>query len=518
MLSLIHDPWLPVRDKDGRQRRIKPVEILDETIVDLAWPRADFQGAAYQWLIGLLQAAIAPEDREEWEAIWDDGLDANLLASRLASLESAFSLGPEKPAFMQDMANLEGEPLSIANLLIEAPGGNTLKLNKDHFIKRGTVKQACPACVAMALFTLQINAPSGGQGHRTSLRGGGPITSLVWPMAADTPLWRRLWLNVLTQEQMPASTQPVDAARFPWCGPTRTSEKADGMTTPEMVVRQQVYWGMPRRIELDFSDSSDGSCDLCGEQSHQLFHHYRTKNYGVQYDSWIHPLTPYRRDIKDPTAPLLSVKGQPGGLLYKDWLGLIWQGQSEQNLELPAAVVMQAASFRPSRVELGLNCFGYDMDNMKARCWYQHQLPLPHIAANHRDELLGYVRRAISAAKVGVSELRNAVKKAWYESPKDARGDFSFIDIAFWQETEAAFVRLLNELQSAFDKEPKDLSPLSRWRDYLRRELLQRFDDLVFSNPEQQLDLHREIAARKSLYESLGKSMAFRDLALKEKN
>lgn len=83
---------------------------------------------------------------------------------------------------------------------------------------------------------------------------------------------------------------------------------------------------------------------------------------------------------------------------------------------------------------------------------------------------------------MGVSELRNAVKKAWYESPKDARGDFSFIDIAFWQETEAAFVRLLNELQSAFDTEPKGyLSPLSRWRDYLRRELLQRFDDLVFA-------------------------------------
>jgi hypothetical protein len=29
------------------------------------------------------------------------------------------------------------------------------------------------------LFSLQLNAPSGGKGYRTGLRGGGPLTTLI---------------------------------------------------------------------------------------------------------------------------------------------------------------------------------------------------------------------------------------------------------------------------------------------------------------------------------------------------
>jgi hypothetical protein len=36
-----------------------------------------------------------------------------------------------------------------------------------------------------------------------------------------------------------------------------------------------------------------------------------------QYDSWRHPFSPYRQVLKDPSAPWLALKGQPGGLSYK---------------------------------------------------------------------------------------------------------------------------------------------------------------------------------------------------------
>jgi CRISPR system Cascade subunit CasA len=517
MLSLINDPWIPVKDRDGNILRIKPIDIVDESIVDLACQRADFQGAGYQFLIGLLQIAVAPEDQEAWDETWDGGINLGQLKAALNKIEAAFRLGAEKPSFMQDFSALEGELLSVSNLLIEAPGGNTLKLNKDHFIKRGMVNQICPSCAAMALFTLQINAPAGGQGHRTSLRGGGPMTSLVWPMNPETPLWRRLWLNVLTSEPMPEKKLSVNETLFPWCGITRTSEKADGMTTPEMVDKRQVYWGMPRRIELDFTHLSHGECDLCGLQDQELITGYRTKNYGIQYDGWIHPLTPYRQDLKNPLAPLLSIKGQPGGLLYKDWLGLIWQGQWAQNKELPATVVTQAAAFRPSQIVLGLHCFGFDMDKMKARCWYQHQLPLPYIDESLREEFLAWMRCSVLAAKDGVEDLKNAIKRAWYRSPKDVKGDFSFIEHSFWQETEPAFIELMETLKAGISKQEKDLTALTKWRDYLKRELMKRFDDLVFTSPEQSQDLSQEIVARKSFFDSLVKSTAFRDLALKEK-
>lgn len=513
MLSLIHDSWLPVwysTDNTLQIRKIRPAELVDEHVVDLAFPRADFQGAGYQFLIGLLQAAVAPEDGDEWEAVWDEGLNADELAQALAELAPAFVLRAEKPSFMQDFSALESEPQPISGLLIDAPGGNTLKLNKDHFVKRGTVQCICPACAAMALFTLQINAPSGGQGHRVSLRGGGPMTSLVWPLQPEQPLWRTLWLNVLNQARMPV-TSGCAAERFPWYGPTRTSEKKNGITTPELAHPQQAYWSMPRRVELDFSAPQSGQCDLCGEHSTQLLHQYRAKNYGVQYEGWRHPLTPYRQDLKDPSAPLLSVKGQPGGLLYKDWLGLIWRQQIDgKRQDLPAEVVLQAHQMCPEPV--GLRCFGYDMDNMKARCWYEHQLPLPTLAPEALQRLLAYLHQAVSAAQDGVVELRSAVKEAWYKSPKEAKGDFSFIDLAFWQETEPEFSALLAQLQQQVSLPQADLTPIHQWARYLREQLMARFDRTIFSGTALPPQTARALTARKNLYLRLRKNLSIQAL------
>jgi CRISPR system Cascade subunit CasA len=108
----------------------------------------------------------------------------------------------------------------------------------------------CPHCAALALFSLQLNAPSGGKGYRTGLRGGGPLTTLIELQEYEgerlTPLWRKLWLNALPQD---AADMPLPAAYdesvFPWLAPTRTSEQASAITTPEQVDKLQAYWGMP---------------------------------------------------------------------------------------------------------------------------------------------------------------------------------------------------------------------------------------------------------------------------------
>ena len=53
---------------------------------------------------------------------------------------------------------------AISSLLIEAPGENTVKNNQAHFIKSGMVEQVDAYWAAVALYTLQTFAPSGGQG------------------------------------------------------------------------------------------------------------------------------------------------------------------------------------------------------------------------------------------------------------------------------------------------------------------------------------------------------------------
>lgn len=99
------------------------------------------------------------------------------------------------------------------------------------------------------MFSLQLNAPAGGKGYRTGLRGGGPLTTLIELQEYEerlTPLWRKLWLNVLPQD---AADMPLPAAYdesvFPWLAPTRTSEQASAITTPEQVDKLQAYWECP---------------------------------------------------------------------------------------------------------------------------------------------------------------------------------------------------------------------------------------------------------------------------------
>jgi len=283
-LNLLTDKWLPVRLQDGSVIKIKIAEIGRADIVDIVSPRADFRCAIYQLLLGLLQVVFRPANRKEWLKHWQAPPDAEDLGTVFSPHIAAFEINTPigTPAFMQDLNLFEGENKAIDAMLIEAPGGKTLKDNQDHFIKRGRVEGLSPWSAVLALFTLQINAPSGGVGHRVSLRGGGPLTTLVLPPESSrcNTLWHRLWLNVLTQEEverLPGNSDMTEPeAIFPWMALTRTSEKKGMETYPEKVHPLQAYWSMPRRMRLHFS-SEKHVCDLTGEQANESvnsFHHY----------------------------------------------------------------------------------------------------------------------------------------------------------------------------------------------------------------------------------------------------
>ncbi len=505
MFSLIEEAWLPVLDSNGQRRKISPRELADNEIIDLAWPRADFQGAGWQLLIGMLQTAVAPEDEEEWEEVWEQGLDRQTLHQALARIEQAFHFGPQKPAFLQDFSTLAVELSSVSGLLIDSPGGNALKLNKDHFVKRSRYQHFCPHCTAMALFTVQTNSPAGGAGFRTSMRGGGPMTTLLVPTEDNAPLWRKLWLNVMPspakwqQQQLPLI--------FPWLAETRSSETPKNIVTPENSHPLQAYWGMPRRLEIDFEHQRSGSCDVCGEYSENLLSQIRSKNYGVQYDGWVHPLSPYRQGLKEASAPLLPLKGQPGGLAYKDWLGLVIELEDNQNCTLPAKVVRLNPLPRQTR----LWCFGFDMDNAKSRCWYEHHLPVSSLT--QEGELKNLLQQAIELAQNSLPLLRQALKEAWFASPKEAKGDFSAIDIAFWQQTEADFHWLWQQLNlypsSAY---PQAREALRQWQTAIRDYLFSAFDARAFTNPDEVADLCRVLTARLALHKNINKQKSHKKL------
>lgn len=492
--SLLTPPWLPVRFKDGSTGKLAPVDLADENVVDIVATRPDLQGAAWQFLLGLLQSSLAPKNAEAWEDIWEDGLTAETVRNAFAPLEAAFQFGGDSPAFMQDFAPLSGEKIAIASLLPEIPGAQTTKLNKDLFIKRNVTQRFCPHCAVLALFSLQLNAPAGGKGYRTGLRGGGPMTTLIelhsFHGERQTPLWRKLWLNVMPQveSRLPLPAQ-YDEAVFPWLAPTRTSEQASAITTPEQVNHLQAYWGMPRRIRLDFSDLQAGHCDLCEAASDELLSAMTVKNYGVNYAGWEHPLTPYRLALKGE-AEKYSVKPQPGGLIWRDWLGLSQDIKGEANNEYPALVVKLFSAHHLPETVTGMWGFGFDFDNMKARCWYEHHLPLLLT-----PDIKPHLRNAAQTASRILSLLRSALKEAWFA---DARGDYSFIDIDFWNLTQGDFLQLIGKLESG--QQSDDL--LNQWQKTLWLFARDYFDTHVFTSPQESVDLSRIMQARKKYFTS----------------
>ena len=172
--------------------------------VEVAAPRPDFKNALYQFLIGLVQTACPPKDGEAWYDRWEEPPGLEEMEKSFLVYEDCFNLDAPGPAFMQDFDLPESSPVDASLLLISSPGGNTLKQNKDFFIKGKEEFGMTPYWAAVALFTLQINAPSGGRGHRTGMRDGGPLTTLVLPeeRKEGSTLWEKVWLNTLTVKDL----------------------------------------------------------------------------------------------------------------------------------------------------------------------------------------------------------------------------------------------------------------------------------------------------------------------------
>lgn len=483
-MNLLNEPWMPVRRHGGGREWIAPHQLSDPDIVAFDSDRPDFNGALAQFAIGLLQTTTPMDSPSGWRQFFANPPDAATLTGWFVPVATAFEFDGEGARFMQDRslkAN-EGAVNEVGALLIESPGENTLKNNGDHFIKRGQVSAICPHCAASALLTLQINAPSGGAGHRTGLRGGGPLTTIIVNQQQQS-LWQDLWLNVrqrsvfLTQGGDPSKT--AEHFTFPWLADIGKIQKEGGDTAPIQVHPAHVYWAMPRRIRLDLDNASVGDCAICERSSSRLVRQYVTKNYGLNYKGvWDHPLSPYY-EAKDGWLPLHP---QPGGIGYRHWLAWVLGVSSEKKKQRPARVIEHFLEFGRRQVggQLRLWAFGYDMDNMKARCWYESTLPLYGLTDCEREAqrcVESEIGDWLGGAEMAASYLRGAVKGAWFS--RDARGDFSVIDSSFWSRTEPDFYRHLKGLIRAV-REARDIDTVPA-REAWHRLLVKTATDL-FNN------------------------------------
>ncbi len=490
-MNLINDAWIPVRRKNGEKIKISPWQITegigtDQEIIELAAVRPDFNGALIQFLIGLLQTTCVPKGNSNWLSWLNNSPSADELKSKFEPIVFAFNLDGDGPRFMQDLT-IEKEDKKteekIENILIDAPGESTLKQNKDLFVKRDRIKQLCLSCGAQALLTLQLNAPEGGRGHWAGLRGGGPVSTIV----LDNNLWRTLWCNVLDVNEIVAfgmAGKDDDAGKFPWLRETRISsaqtrksengkkEKIYSNTfTSQDINPCHIYWAFSRRIRLRI-DKKECICDLCHQPGQQITKYY-TKPYGAKYIGFIHPLSPsYKKETN-----LFSVH-QHESIGYKHWLGYV---QNTDEGREPARVITAAFSRHLDNFRLWV--FGYDMDSMKACCWYEGVMPVIFIEdetqwKHYNSEITKLIRAADEVSDLLSYAISDAMKEKKKKDKNYTRKIKSVVKQRFWQETEPEFYRQIAVLRDEIMQDKDGLNVRQKWYKYLAGEAVDIFEDM----------------------------------------
>lgn len=308
------------------------------------------------------------------------------------------------------------------------------------------------------------------------------MSTFVLP-GAQLSLWHMLWANVPLGELPNVADLP---RIFSWLAPTLTAGNGR-VVTPATAHPLQAWWGMPRRIRLDFvACDSALPCDLTGDPDSVQVVSWRQRPHGADYTGWgdVHPLTPRYR-VK-PNTEILPLHPQLGGIGYRHWLGLV---VSElDGLRVPAPTVTTWRAGRAKDVwgrggdalhaQDRLLAAGYDMDNMKARGFVESELPMPAIVdAAVRQRVDHLARQLVRAADLAASVLRRAVRDALFSTGASVKLDWEMLSAVreqLWDTTEASFHDALAR-EAVRPGEESGAEP-SRWLAGLQNQVLALFD------------------------------------------
>ena len=481
-LNLVTDAWIPVI-RHGSPTAIRPHEIAVEGVERLNWPRDDLNLACLELLIGLVYLADPPRDEGDWHDRYD-APQAERLRVALECFGPHVELTGNGPRFLQDLEPFEthvkrGAVSPPDMLFVDSAGANTVRNNRDLMVKRNRYASLPLPLAAMSLYTLQAFAPSGGAGNRASMRGGGPMVTLVRPLYADTyRLWRTVWCNVPEGQPLAAK----DAAQaLPWLRPTRTSEKGQ-IVTPDMSHDAEAFFGMPRRLRLVFeNDTATGVVQ---------------RRYGTHYAGWVHPLSPYY--CREAGGERVPVHPQPGKVSFRNWLGLAFGRADERRLVAQTVRRYHELADAPdAEVCVG----GWAMSNMKPVDFGLHTYPTFRL-----DEPM--------EMRVGaLVEVANFVSRRLYGLLKEAvalQGSAAgAVQESFYSATEPEFV---NAVQCVADGRGQDVE--EAWMKALRSTALAILDRYTLSalSSRSLSGIEAAVAARRTLLSVLAKQGGAREL------
>lgn len=466
-LNLITDPWI-MAVRGGKSCLIRLDQISDPSVSHLDWPRADMNLACVELLVGLVYLAYPPTDARQWRERFSNRPQPEMLQEIFEPYACAFNLLGEGPCFMQDFeVEMNGKSNPVDMLFLDSAGRNTIARNQDVMVRRGRYRSLPLHHAAMALYTLQDFAPSGGAGNRVSLRGGGPMVTLVVP--PEDGLWPLVWANVPQGKAIEPNTAALRKA-LPWMRPTEgngeTFPPGDGTSVPV-----ETFFGQPRRLRLV-------------EEGGKITR-VKQKIHGNNYSGWRHPLTSYYRTAPDGTGEMLPRHLKPNLFSYRNWKGLLFQ---TEEAERPAC--LERFLNEREEVPVRLIVSGWAMANMLAQDFQWSECPIFKLTEEAQDVAINLIEQGSQVAK----SLRNRIVAA-IGAKKEAESAQEMFLIRTQPEIEITI--------SALAQGSKE--ECRRWAQIARREAISLFDGIVSSGLGERAEKQqqRAVNARSALLEDL---------------
>ena len=283
-MNLLEDPWIPLRADDGAGvfRLLTYRDLLCEPGQhwQISLPRDDLELACLQLLVCMTQVMFLPNDDTELRQRLAAPLTPTEFDAGLAPFLDWFDLDHPTQPFMQTRGVKAADPTPIQKLLIGLPEGN----NHAFFNEAGEIGQVSGTVAAIALFNQASNCPSFGGGFKGSLRGGAPITTLVF----DRDLREMVWRNVLTRSRVeerqisapgPAQDQPC------WISPI--AEKST-IHWNQIGLMRGLFW-QPAKVELVKAEE-DRVCDVLSGEATAGYSGFLKEKFNFTVEGvWPHP-------------------------------------------------------------------------------------------------------------------------------------------------------------------------------------------------------------------------------------
>ena len=282
-MNLLKDPWIPVRADGGTGAfcLLTYQQLLCESgDWQVSLPRDDLELACVQLLVCMTQVMFMPEDDKTLRTRMSETLSPDDFAAGISPCCDWFDLDHPTQPFMQSRGVKAVENTPIQKLLIGLPEGN----NHAFFNEAGEVRNLSGSLAAITLFNQASNCPSFGGGFKGSLRGGAPITTLVY----GANLREMVWRNVLTRPRI--AKRQIAMLGFEYDQPTWVKPIQEKATLPwnEIGLMRGLFW-QPAQVELIKSEVL-APCDVLGEQAVPVYIGFRKEKFDFTVEGlWPHP-------------------------------------------------------------------------------------------------------------------------------------------------------------------------------------------------------------------------------------